>query len=408
MGITARISPVELLHAPASACQIQSRQDTLSAAAPFRQTGRKYMSKRSGQTGSVILRYGRWVGRYYVDVPEQSKRMRIAVVLGMKSELNKTQAKLKLLGIITEAGVNTPAHLDRSQKPLVTFADIADAWEAKRLPELKESSRYTAPRLLVKYLRPFFEQMTPEEIKTGVIDDWIRRLQSKGLEPKTIHNLWKMFRAIMNWDSRQRDEARHTWSPTLPAIPDEEQRWFTQEEMKKLVNAAKGQYKVLFHLAAASGLRAGELFGLHVEDLNLNRGVIHVQRSVWRGQEVSPKTRKGYRDVWIDLPTVQLLRDFLGGRAEGRIFQTRNGTPLSSEIIRLVLHPLCDQVGIPRGGLHSFRHGRVSHLQANNAPPDFTKSQIGHSSLRTTSGYTHFSDAFKRETVERLGPSWTH
>jgi integrase len=378
------------------------------AATPFRQKGRKYMSKRSGQAGQVKLRHDRWIGRYYVDVAGQSKRVRRAVVLGMKRELTKTEAKLKLLGIITDEGVNTPAHLERSLKPLVTFADIADAWEAKRLPELKESSRYTAPKLLAKYMRPFFGQMAPEQIKTGVINDWIRGLRSKGLEPKTVHNLWKMFRAVMNWHSKQHDEPLRPWSPMLPTIPDNEQRWFTQEEMGQLVNAAKGQYKVLFHLAGASGLRAGELFGLHIEDLTLDRGLIHVQRSVWHGQEVTPKTRKGYRDVWIDSATVQMLKNYLSGRTTGRVFQTRNGTPLSCEILRMVLKPLCDRIGIPRGGMHAFRHGRVSHLQANNAPSDFTKSQIGHSSLRTTSGYTHFSEGFKRETTERLGPSWTH
>jgi integrase len=212
----------------------------------------------------------------------------------------------------------------------------------------------------------------------------------------------------MNWHSQQNDEATRKWYPAIPTIPDNEQRWFTQDEIGQIVKAAKGQYKVLFHLAGASGLRAGELFGLHVEDLDQNRGVIHVRRSVWRGQEVSPKTRKGYRDVWVDSATVQMLNEFLSGRSCGRVFQTRNGTPLSCEVIRLVLHPLCDRLGIPRGGLHAFRHGRVSHLQANNAPPDFTKSQVGHSSLRTTSGYTHFSDDFKREITERLGPSWTH
>jgi len=47
-------------------------------------------------------------------------------------------------------------------------------------------------------------------------------------------------------------------------------------------------------------------------------------------------------------------------------------------------------------------------MQQNDVPPDFTKGQVGHSSLRTTSGYTHFPDSFKREVVERLAPSWTH
>jgi site-specific recombinase XerD len=54
--------------------------------------------------------------------------------------------------------------------------------------------------------------------------------------------------------------------------------------------------------------------------------------------------------------------------------------------------------------MHAFRHGRISHLQQNGAPPDFTKRQVGHSSLRTTSGYTHFDEAYIREVVEKLAP----
>jgi hypothetical protein len=85
----------------------------------------------------------------------------------MKQEITKPEAKRKLLDIITQEGVNTPSHLERSLKPPLVFADIANTWEAKRLPELKESSRYTAPRLLAKYMRPFFGQMAPEQINTG-------------------------------------------------------------------------------------------------------------------------------------------------------------------------------------------------------------------------------------------------
>jgi integrase len=233
--------------------------------------------------------------------------------------------------------------------------------------------------------------------------------KERGLEPKTVHNHWKMFRAIMNWHSKQKDEPARAWYPTLPMIPDHEQRWFTQDEMGKIANAAKGQFKVLFHLAGVSGLRSGELCGLHVDDLNFDRGVIQVRRSVWHGQEVSTKTKRGYRDVRIDTITVRMLREYLGGRTTGRVFQTRAGTPLENHnLVRQVLKPICVRLGIEPGGMHAFRHGRVSHLQASNVPGDFIKRQVGHSSLRTTSYYTHFSDDFERETVERVGPSWTH
>ena len=110
-----------------------------------------------------------------------------------------------------------------------------------------------------------------EEIKTGTINDWIVELQDKGLEAKTIHNLWKLFRAIMNWHFQQDDKPSRKWYPSLPTILEVEQRWFTQDELGRIVSEAKGQFKTLFYLAGMSGLRAGELFELHVEDLNINR-----------------------------------------------------------------------------------------------------------------------------------------
>jgi integrase len=323
------------------------------------------------------------------------------------------------LDIITKEGVNTPTHLERALNPPVVFGDIADAWEAKRLPQLKISTQYSAPGQIAKHLRPFFGDLTLESIKTGTINEWIAGLEQIGLEPKTIHNQWKQFRAIVNWHSKQNDEPTRAWYPSLPDILDIEQRWFTQDEIRRIVAATgerkehaseitRGQYRPLFQLTAFSGLRSGEISGLHVEDINFVRGLVHVRRSVWRGVEVVTKGKKR-RDVFIDSTTMRMLKEYLGDRTTGRVFQSKNGTPLENHnIVRQVLKPICIELGIKPGGMHAFRHGRISDLQAKNVPADLIKRQVGHSSLRTTSGYTHFSEAFIRETVERAGPSWTH
>jgi integrase len=384
--------------------------DIVPAATPIRQIGRKYMSKRC-QVGSVKLVGKMWYGRYWRDVPGQQKREHPLVVLGEKKSMTKPEAKLKLMDIIDKEGLNKPEYLVQSLVPVapaLTFDVVADAWELKRLPQLKKSTQYFAPMLNKKHLRPFFGTMALDSIKTGVINDWIADLVKQGKHPKTVHNLWKQFRAIMNWHAQQNDEPKRAWYPSLPQIPEKEQRWFTQEEMRQIVAVATGQYKVLFHLAGFSGLRSGELSGLHVEDIDFVRGVVRVRRSVWRGLEVSTKTKRGYRDVFVDSGTLQMLKQYLGGRTSGRVFQTKNGTPLENHnIVRQVLKPICKRLGIEPGGMHAWRHGRVSHLQANKVPGDFTKNQVGHSSLRTTSGYTHFTESFFRDTVERLSGSCT-
>jgi integrase len=381
--------------------------DTLSQATPIRQKRKSQMSKRF-QCGYVFAVGKMWHGRYRRDVPGQEKRESPLAVLGARAEMTKLEARQKLMDIIEKEGLNKKSYLELLTMPIKTFDDMADAWELKRLPQLKVSTQVFAPKQIAKHLRPFFGSMALEKIKTGDINQWLRGLENIGLEPKTVHNQWKQFRSIMSWNSKQNDEPKRAWYPDLPVIPEIEQRWFTQEEMRQIVADAEGQFKVLFYLAGSSGLRFGELAGLHVEDIDYVRGVIRVRRSVWRGIEVSTKTKKGYRDVRIDSSTVVMLKQYLGDRSTGRVFQSKNGTPIDIHAASgEVLKPLCKRLGIEPGGMHAFRHGRVSQLQANNVPADLIKDQIGHSSLRTTRGYTHFTDEYFRDTVERVALSCT-
>jgi integrase/recombinase XerD len=103
-----------------------------------------------------------------------------------------------------------------------------------------------------------------------------------------------------------------------------------------------------------------------------------------------------------------MLKAFLGNRTTGRVFQGKRGAPLDNHTITgELLKPICKRLGIAPGGCHAFRHGRVSQLQANNVPGDLIKDIIGHSSLRTTKTYTHFTTDFVRDTMERLSFSCT-
>jgi integrase len=321
----------------------------------------------------------------------------------------KTNAKIdawrKLLDIIEKEGLNKPTYLEVLAIPIKTFNDVVEAWKLQRLPQLKISTQASAPAQIAKHITPFFGPLALETIKTGTVNQWIAGLD---LAPKSVHNLWKQFTAIMNWNSKQNDEPKRAWYPDLPDIPDVEQRWFTPEEIWQIIAVAEGQYKVIFHLAAFSGLRFGELAGLHVEDIDLVHGVVYVRRSVWCGKEVATKTKKGYRNVDIESNTVAILKRYLGDRTTGRVFQGERGAPLENhKVTGEVLKLICKQLDIAPGGCHAFRHGRVSLTRMNDVPADLIKQQIGHSSLRTTSGYTHFTKAFVRETVERLGVSCT-
>jgi integrase len=89
-------------------------------------------------------------------------------------------------------------------------------------------------------------------------------------------------------------------------------------------------------------------------------------------------------------------------RMAGRVFQTRTGTPICKRNARRRLNELLRDLKLPKAGLHAFRHGRVSVLQAMGVPGDLVKEWVGHSNLQTTSRYTHFQDDFRRQIASQV------
>jgi integrase len=159
---------------------------------------------------------------------------------------------------------------------------------------------------------------------------------------------------------------------------------------------------MLFATLAGTGMRCGEAFGLHVDDLDLAAGRICIRRSVWNGEEGTVKTKRGYRTVNIDPALVAMLAEHLDERTSGRVFATRNGTPFCKGNVRRKLNQILKSLKLAPAGLHAFRHGRVSVLQASGVPGDLVKEWVGHSSLQTTSLYTHFQDDFRQRIAREV------
>jgi integrase len=220
---------------------------------------------------------------------------------------------------------------------------------------------------------------------------------SKKLSPKSIRNIVGVLKQVVG------EKVWREWSLSLPEIPWKEQRCFSPDEMLRIVNAATGQWRVLFATLASTGLRCGEAFGLHIEDLDLTAGRIYVRRSIWNGEEGSVKTKQGYRAVNIEPSLIEMMAAQLGERKGGRVFETRTGTPFCKSNVRRKLNQILKKLNLAPAGLHAFRHGRVSMLQAGGVPGDLVMEWVGHSNLRTTSRYTHFRDEFRKQVASDVG-----
>jgi len=385
-----------------------SADDKLSQSTPNRKRKRKSMSFRSGQSGTVVRKGQMWHGRYYVDIPGEESRRRTSMPLGSASTMNKTEAKRKLRTILQGMGLNDDTHLERVESEAVvkTFASEAAWWKENRLSMFKPSCQETMGSHLDKYLIPRFGSLPNTAIDERRVQEFISDLSrkehvwpngvSRKLSPKTIRNVVGVLKQILG------KKVCGDWELRFPENPEKEQRCLSPDEMRRVVNAVDGQWKALFATLAGTGMRCGEAFGLHVEDVDMKTGRIHIRRSVWNGQEGSVKTKRGYRVVNIEPALVEILASHLAGRTSGRVFATRNGTPFCKGNVRRKLNQILNSLNLGPAGLHAFRHGRVSVLQAMGVPSDLVKEWVGHSNLQTTSLYTHFQDDFRQRIASEV------
>jgi integrase len=379
------------------------------------------MRRRSGQSGEIVRKGKTWHVRFYVDVPGQRKRRRKSVPVGPavgKEKLTRPEATRKAAEVIRTAGVNTVEHLQQAIRPerIKTFKQRVE-WcrkNHKAWTDGKPGPIATMESQLVKHILPKFGELSVEAIDEMAVQEFVADLKRTTFERrrrdgtliktyrlsrKTVLNVVGVVKLVLS------RKVWMTWELDLGKPNRPKQRYFTQEQLRQIIEAAPDAYKVLFALLAGTGMRIGEAAGLHLDDLDLDNGVIYIRRGVWNGQELDPKTDNAVRVIDIDPGLVSLLREHVGESRRTRVFEARNGSPLSAGNIRnRVLHPLLAKLGIPKA-LHAFRHSRVTILRKNGTPADLQKQWIGHSSLKTTDGYSHTDQEleYRRNAAGRVG-----
>jgi integrase len=320
--------------------------------------------------------------------------------------MKKPEARRKLRALLQGMGLNDDTHLERSVAGAKMFRDEAEWWKENRLLLCKPSCQQTLGSHLQKYLMPRLGALPMTAVDEKRVQELIADLAraeyacgnggGRKLSPKSVRNIVGVLKLIVG------PKVWREWNLRYPEIPFKEQRFFTPEEMRRIVEAAISQWKVLFATLAGTGMRYGEASGLHVDDLDLTGGRINIRRSVWEGEEVTVKTKQGYRTVTIDPVLTGMLAKHLGWRRAGRVFQTQTGTPICKRNARRMLNIVLKKLNLPKAGLHAFRHGRVSILQTMGVPGDLIKEWVGHSNLQTTSLYTHFQDDYRQQIASQF------
>lgn len=284
---------------------------------------------------------------------------------------------------------------------MVTRFSTRVLWfQQHRLSRMKTSTVKTMQSHIALYLNPRWSSFTLQSITSDRVNEWLSSDSLSHLSPKTMKHLVTTLCMIVG----KRFAPREIRYPSLKR-QREETACFTPDQMKSLIDNAEGVYKLLFAIAAETGMRAGELYALEITDVDFIRNQIHVRRSVYDGIVQSPKTENSYRVIDVQPWLIELIKEHIGDRKQGLLMENeRHQAMRNTTVLRRHLHPLLRRLGIQKAGMHAFRHGRVSYLVESGVPRDITKAWIGHGSDQMIERYTHLRPGYRAAALANIKP----
>lgn len=153
----------------------------------------------------------------------------------------------------------------------------------------------------------------------------------------------------------------------------------------------------------ATGLRIGEAMALEWSDVDLENGVIDVNKTLNKRIEInSPKSMASYRQISIDKATILMLKQYKNrqqvkawelGRSEKIVFSNFTGKYFGPNNIRNQLYKHFKNAGVPNVRFHGLRHTHATlMLNAGMSPRDL-QHRLGHSTITMTLNiYVHATE----------------
>lgn len=227
--------------------------------------------------------------------------------------------------------------------------------------------------------------------------------KKQGYSNRTVQYIHAVIRRVLaqgvKWGLTTRNVAEATDAPKNTPKPPE---ILTEDQIKKLLSVAEGRMRAILILAVYTGMRQGEILGLHWEDISGSEiNIRHTSQTLHKkGIVISePKTEKSRRTITVS----QTVLDALGEPGDGLVFQTSTGRPVSARNVGRDYKVLLKRAGLPNVTFHSLRHFHASALLSKNIHPKIVQERLGHSRIDITlDTYSHVIPGMQKEAAEKI------
>jgi len=246
-------------------------------------------------------------------------------------------------------------------------------------------------RIFDKRILPHFKKYRMEDIKPLDIVKFLELLK-KELSADRVRRIKNTFNMILDFAEEnglilKNPISTRTVSQVDLSYSKKNTQAYDTEEIKLILDNAKGWFKVFMDISFKLGLRTGEAMALKWEDINLETGVLLLRRSITRGiiseQDIDSNSNKNhFRKIQILPETLKLLNDYYNVRPSDEwLFINKDSRYFreSKTIVDYHLKPLLKKIGVPYKTLYATRRSYASIMKFAGQDLESIQEVMGHS-----------------------------
>ena len=354
------------------------------------------LTRQSFQKGSLTIEkrtsgQAVWIFRWR-EIGLDGRRVQRKVIVGTKLEYpTKAQAEKAAASLRLDITKEQP----QRAKAGLTIDQIVAHYIDNELNEAHPTKAYSTREcyktMFEQHILPRWGNYKLGDVRTVAVETWLDSLTLANASKAKIRNVFHcLFSHAQRYEwydrnpiTKVRQSAQRQREPDVLEV----------HELTLLLNALPNPFRAMVLVAAATGLRRGEIIGLKWEDVDFEAKLIYPRRSIVHQHIGKLKTHASEKPVAMDTYLAEAMEnlkaDSLFHQQDEWVFASPDSAGKKpywpDSVLSRRVKPTAKRIGLTkRIGWHTFRHTYATLLKSSGADVKVVQESLRHANARTS------------------------
>ncbi len=333
---------------------------------------------------------GRWEGRYKCGYTEQGKAKYRSVYGHSYAEVRSKLAPFKASMAVSYTTCR------------LTVKELFDEWLSAVKLRVKSSTYANYLMKVERHILPEFGDLRYDSLTVQMLNSFVQKKLDAGLSAKYVSDIIIVFKTMAKYTAKTHGFRNTLTDVTLPKVHRKEKPLLSniqQWKLCKYLTKNPSPTALCILLSLYTGLRVGEVCGLMWGDIDFEKSILTVRRTIQRIRTSvhktriiadRPKTCSSRRSIPIPTFIMKLLRD--SRSADDNYVLSDSETVIEPRTLQRRFKSILKKADLPSVSYHSLRHAFATNCLQAGFDVKTLSEILGHASVETTlNRYVHTS-----------------